>query len=651
MEHGSFLANAFVYLLAAVVSVPVAKRLGLGSVLGYLIAGVIIGPFALGLVGDQSDVMHFAEFGVVMMLFIVGLELRPSLLWQMRGPILGLGGLQVAVTTAAIAAIVLALGFDWRVALAIGMILALSSTAIVLQTLSEKGLMKTPAGRSSFAVLLFQDIAVIPILALLPLLAMPDLAGEAAGAHGGDHGDGGHGGADWMAGLPGWANALVVLAAVASIILGGRLLIRPAFRFIAETRLREVFTAAALLLVIGIALLMQLVGLSPALGTFLAGVVLADSEFRHELEVNIEPFKGLLLGLFFISVGASIDFNLLIGSPLMILAMVLGLIVIKLAVLAGLARAFRMTAPDGLLFAFALAQGGEFAFVLSAFALQNGVLTTEIVAPLIAAVALSMLVTPLLMIIYETVIAPRFADRGEVREADTITPEGTAIIAGFGRFGQIIGRLLIANGFKITVLDHSPSQIDLLRRFGNKVYYGDASRAELLHAAGAEDAKLLVVAVDERDKALEIVDHARKHFPHLKIVARAFDRRDAYGLIDRQVDHVSRETFGSALESGVAALRLMGFRAYQAERAGRLFRDHDRETLRQLSELWGDDASYGDAVRQRTADLEQLLQSDLADMGTDAAQGGWDTKSLVDEARSGHQLTSPVLEASAPKTG
>ncbi len=648
MEHGSFLANAFVYLLAAVVSVPVAKRLGLGSVLGYLIAGVIIGPFALGLVGDQSDVMHFAEFGVVMMLFIVGLELRPSLLWQMRGPILGLGGLQVAVTTAAIAAIVLALGFDWRVALAVGMILALSSTAIVLQTLSEKGLMKTPAGRSSFAVLLFQDIAVIPILALLPLLAMPELVGEAAGGHGEGSG---HGGADWLAGLPGWANALVVLAAVASIVLGGRLLIRPAFRFIAETRLREVFTAAALLLVIGIALLMQLVGLSPALGTFLAGVVLADSEFRHELEVNIEPFKGLLLGLFFISVGASIDFDLLIGSPLMILAMVLGLIVVKLAVLAGLARAFRMTAPDGLLFAFALAQGGEFAFVLSAFALQNGVLTAEIVAPLIAAVALSMLVTPLLMIVYESLIAPRFADRGGAREPDSITPEGTAIIAGFGRFGQIVGRLLIANGFKITVLDHSPSQIDLLRRFGNKVYYGDASRAELLHAAGAEDAKLLVVAVDERDKALEIVDHARKHFPHLKIVARAFDRRDAYGLIDRQVDHVSRETFGSALESGVAALRLMGFRAYQAERAGRLFRDHDRETLRQLSELWGDDASYGDAVRQRTADLEQLLQSDLADMGTDAATAGWDTKSLVDEARSGHKLTSPVLEAAPPKTG
>ncbi len=652
MEHGSFLANAFVYLLAAVVSVPVAKRLGLGSVLGYLIAGVAIGPFGLMLVGDQSDVMHFAEFGVVMMLFLVGLELRPALLWQMRGPILGLGGLQVLVTALALGAIALAVGLDWRMALAIGMVLALSSTAIVLQTLAEKGLLKTPPGRSSFAVLLFQDIAVIPMLALLPLLAMPELAGADSGAaHG--HGDteAGHGAAGWLAALPGWLNALVVLAAVAAIVLGGRLLIRPAFRFIAETRLREVFTAAALLLVIGIALLMQLVGLSPALGTFLAGVVLADSEFRHELEVDIEPFKGLLLGLFFISVGASIDFDLLIGEPLLILALVVGLIAVKLIVLAGLARAFRMTAPDGLLFAFALAQGGEFAFVLFAFALQNNVLPVDIVSPLIVAVALSMLVTPLLMIAYETLIAPRLSGEREAKAPDAITPEGTAIIAGFGRFGQIVGRLLIANGFRITVLDHSPSQIDLLRRFGNKVYYGDASRTDLLHAAGAEDAALLVVAVDERDKAVEIVDLARKHFPHLKIVARAFDRRDAYALLDRSVDHVSRETFGSALESGIAALRLMGFRAYQAERAGRLFRDHDRETLRQLSELWGDDVSYGDAIRQRTADLERLLQSDLVDLSADAAKGGWDTETLMDEARTGYQLTSPALEASPPKAG
>ena len=631
MEDGSFLANAFVYLLAAVVSVPLAKRLGLGSVLGYLIAGVLIGPFALSLVGDQADVMHFAEFGVVLMLFLVGLELRPELLWRMRGPILGLGGLQVTVTALVIAAGAMALGFDWRVGLAVGMVLALSSTAIVLQTLAEKGLLKTPAGRSSFAVLLFQDIAVIPMLALLPLLAVPGLAGGAAAD--GHAATGGHGATDWLAALPGWSHPLVVLGAVAAIVVGGRLLVRPAFRFIAETRLREVFTAAALLLVIGIALLMQSVGLSPALGTFLTGVVLADSEFRHELEGDIEPFKGLLLGLFFISVGAGIDFNLLLDRPLLILGLVAALIAVKLAVLAGLARAFRMPALDGLLFAFALAQGGEFAFVLFAFAVSNEVLTIAVVGPLVVAVALSMLVTPLLMIVHERLLAPRLSGERDARPPDAITPEGTAIIAGFGRFGQIVGRLLIANGFRITVLDHSPSQIDLLRRFGNTVYYGDASRPDLLLAAGAAEARLLVVAVDDRDKALEIVELARKHFPNLKVVARAFDRRDHYALSKRAVDHVSRETFGSALESGVAALRLMGFRAHQAERAGRMFREHDRETLRQLADLWGDDAAYGVAVRQRIEDLEQVLRSDRADLRPDDAEAGWDTDSLIAEAR------------------
>lgn len=632
MEEGSLFVDAFVYLAAAVVSVPLAKRLGLGSVLGYLIAGVLIGPFGLKLVGDQTNVMHFAEFGVVLMLFLIGLELRPALLWRMRGPILGLGGAQVLVTGLVLCGLGVALGFDWRVGLLAGLILALSSTAIVIQTLSEKGLMKTPAGRSCFAVLLSQDIAVIPMLALMPLLAMGNDIGLGVGDGEGE----GHGealGAPWLAALPVWAHALVVFASVAAIVLGGRLLTRPVFRFIAETRLREIFTASALLLVVGIALLMEMVGLSPALGTFLAGVVLAESEFRHELESDIEPFKGLLLGLFFLSVGASIDFELLFNQLGLILGLVLGLLVVKFVVLLGLALLFRMALADGLLFAFALAQGGEFAFVLFGFAVQNNVLAPETASPLVVAVALSMLATPVLMIFHEKIVAPRFTLGKAAREPDAIAPEGRVIIAGFGRFGQIAGRLLIANGFRLTVLEHSAGQIDLLRRFGNKVHYGDASRPDLLEAAGAAEAALLVIAVDEPDKALEIADIARARFPQLKLLARAFDRRHAYELMKRDVTVIRRETFDSALGLGVEALKLLGYRAYQAERAGRLFRRHDEETVRQLADLWGDDQSYGVAVRERSEDVARVLQSDYADFAVNDAEAGWDTASLAEEVR------------------
>lgn len=627
MEDVSLLLRAFVYLATTVISVPIAKRLGLGSVLGYLIGGVIIGPFGASLVGDQTSVMHFAEFGVVMMLFLVGLELRPRLLWQLRKSILGLGSAQVIVTSLAFTAIGMALGFDWRTALAAAMILSLSSTAIILQTLTEKGLMQTPVGQASFSVLLFQDIAVIPMLAFMPLLAHAAApAATDAANHGPAH-------AAWLATLPDWAYPLVVIGAVAFIILAGRLALRPVFRYIAASRLREAFTALGLLIVIGIALLMETVGLSPALGTFLAGVVLADSEFRHELETDIEPFKGLLLGLFFISVGASIDFSLLAKAPLLIAGIVLALITVKIAVLFGLSRLFRFAMADSLLFAFALSQGGEFAFVLIAFAVQNAVFPDAIANPLAASVAVSMLTTPLLLILYERLLAPRFERPAEAREPDEIQADGLAIIAGFGRFGQISARLLRAHGFEVTVLDHSAEQVELLRRFGNKVYFGDASRADLLHSAGAAQAKVFIIAIDDPVKTLEIVEIANKHFPDLKIIARAYDRNTVYELLKHKVHVIKRETFGSALEVGVEALKAMGFHAYQAERAGRIFRKLDEKTLLKLAPVWDDDDSYMIGVRQSTETLERVLKADRERGPDPVSDGAWDTETLQAEIR------------------
>ncbi|UBF25285.1 glutathione-regulated potassium-efflux system protein KefC [Kovacikia minuta CCNUW1] len=632
MHSGDFFFQAFIYLMAAVLSVPIAQRLGLGSVLGYLIAGVIIGPFGLRLVGQEGeDVMHFAEFGVVMMLFLVGLELQPSLLWRLRLPILGLGGLQVLVTAAVFAVIGIGLRVSWQMSLAVGLILAMSSTAIVLQTLNEKGLTKTEAGQASFSVLLFQDIAVIPILALMPLLAIKDGAVSLVAANGVIFAAAEQT-AEQGAALPAWQQALLVMGTVVGIILGGRFLTPPVFRFIATTRLREIFTATALLLVIGIALAMQQVGLSPALGTFVAGVVLAENEYRHELESDIEPFKGLLLGLFFIAVGASINFNLLIQQPLLILALVIGLAIVKFGVLFILGRFFRMDLSQSFLFAFALAQGGEFAFVLFSFATQNRVLTPTVAGPLVAAVALSMMLTPLLMTMNDRFVQPHFAVSEDEREADEIDDnENPVIIAGFGRFGQIVGRLLLANGCQITVLDHSPTQIDLLRRFEWKVFYGDASRIDLLHAAGAAQAKLLVVAIDDREKILDIVNLTRKHFPHLKVLARAIDRRHAYELIRRGVEVVQRETFSSALDMGVEALKLLGVRSYKANRAARTFKSHDEEAMYEIAVTEADDSAILARSRQLAHDLEQLLQSDNRDLiGED--DRAWDISELRKDA-------------------
>ncbi len=595
------LTTALIYLCAAIISVPIAKRIGLGSVLGYLLAGVIIGPYVLKLVGDQGEVIHFAEFGVVMMLFLIGLELRPGRLWQMRRPILGLGGLQVGITALIITlSVLLIAGLPWQSSIALGLALALSSTAIVLQSLTERGLLNSQAGNNAFSVLLFQDIAVIPILAILPLLALADAN---------VHNDGHH--TNLIGDLPMLAQFGVSIATIAFIIIGGHYLAAPIFRFIAETHIREIFTAFALFIVVAIAVLMQSIGLSPALGTFLAGVILADSEFRHELEVDIEPFKGLLLGLFFIAIGASINFDLLFDEPLTIFALVAALILIKAIVLAFLAKIFKLGFSQGLLFTLALAQGGEFAFVVVSAAKQFSVFDMQTSNIITVVVALSMLISPLLLVGYEAFMSrPSQNNDDEKDQEDKDISPGEVIVAGYGRFGQIVGRLLKSQGYVVTILDHSPSQVELVRRFGSKVYYGDASRKDLLQAAGAARAKLLVIAVDEADKTIDIVKTTQKHFPNLKILARAIDRRHTYELMRLNIDGIKRETFDSALNMGVDALKIMGKEPNAADRAGKIFGDYDEQSLVQLAEVWGDDHSYGVAIRQRIEDLQQVLDAD-----------------------------------------
>lgn len=593
------LTLALIYLGAALIAVPIAKRLGLGSVLGYLIAGILIGPFVLSLVGDQTEVMHFAEFGVVMMLFLIGLELQPSRLWTLRHSIVGLGGLQVLLSTGAIFAIVyFGLGLAWQSALAVGLMLALSSTAIVIQSLEEKGWLKLDAGQNSFSVLLFQDIAVIPILALMPLLSFLPASAVDGSSHSLV--------SDWSA----MGKVGISIAVIVTIILAGKYISTPIFRYISQTHMREIFTVFALFLVIAIALLMQTVGLSPALGTFLAGVVLAESEFRHELEADIEPFKGLVLGLFFVTVGASIDFGLLAENSLLILLLVIALVAVKGLVLYGLAHLFSINSRQRLLFTLALAQGGEFAFVLLSLSRELSILSSQEANIVTLVVALSMVITPLLLMVYDRSQKFQKSSAPEFDKPEEIEASRHVIIAGYGRFGQVIGRLLKAQGYEVSVLDHSPSQIDLLRRFGNKVFYGDAARKELLEAAGANSADLLVVAIDDPHKTIEIIDIARKHYPNLKLAVRARDRRHAYELIRMKVSTFNRETFDSALVLAVESLKLLGNDDIDAERAGKLFREHDVESMNLLAELWGDDKSYGVAIKQRMDDLTQVLAQD-----------------------------------------
>ena len=607
MEDHSVLFNAFIYLLAAVIAVPVSKRLGFGAVLGYLLAGVVIGPWGFRLIREAEDILHFAEFGVVLLLFAIGLELNPQRLWEMRKPILGLGAAQVIITTLLLTGLGVAFDMTGPIALVAAMGLSLSSTAMALQLLTEKNLLPTPAGHSGFSVLLFQDIAVIPMLAVIPLLGTR-VADVNAGF-------------DWLA----LAQALAVIVL---IVVGGRFLLLPILRLIAATGLREVFTAFSLLLVIATGLLMQAVGMSMALGAFLAGVLLAESEYRHALESDIEPFKGLLLGLFFIAVGMSIDFGILFREPLLIAGLALGLVAIKAVILFALGRLYGLPSRQLPLFALVLSQGGEFAFVLFKLAQSTGVFPAEVTDTLIVTVALSMLTTPLLLVINDKFLEP-FFDHTPAPPMDDIEDAGHAvIIAGFGRFGQIIGRLLHANGIDATVLEHDPNHIETLRRFRFKVFYGDACRLDLLRAAGAERAKLLVVAIDEADAALRLVDLVHQNFPQVKVIARAWDVAQVFELLEHNVDIYERESFEGALRLGEEALKLLGFSAWRAKQAAHLFRAHDEETLREIYHHYHEDldvrARISVDARER---LREMMQSDEEHISSEADEAWHETTS------------------------
>lgn len=617
-----FLLLAFTFLIAGVIAVPIASRLGLGSVLGYLIAGIALGPLIGALGVDLVSIQHFAEFGVVMMLFLVGLELEPKLLWQMRARLLGLGGLQVLGTVAGVTAIGMGFGLAWQTALTVGMILSLSSTAIVLQTLNEKGLARSDGGRSSFSVLLFQDIAVIPMLALIPLLALPDLFsdGDAAAAATTSHAvdESGHAGFDLnlVDGLAGWQQGLVTLAAIAAVIAIGAFLTRPIFRYIAKAKMRELFTAAALMIVIGIALLMTLVGLSPALGTFLAGVVLANSEYRHELESDIDPFRGLLLGLFFMTVGAGINFALLADHPAAILGAVVGLIALKAGVLWVLARIFGLQGSDRWLFALGLAQAGEFAFVLLAFTMANGVIPGPLAAQISLVVALSMLLTPALFILLDKVIMPHYLARSN-RPADEIEPGGKIIIAGHGRFGGIINRMLSSAGHATTVIDYSSEHLDALRAFGFQVHFGDATRPDLLQSAGIAEAKLLIIAIDDKEKITELVRYAVKTYPDLHVLARAIDRDHVYELWAAGCRDIVREAYDSSIRAGRSALQALGRNPKQAARYASEFERMDRASMPVLADLYRLDtpphlnAPYVAKVKEIREEWERQLRGHI----------------------------------------
>ena len=630
-----FLLLAFLFLIAGVIAVPIASRLGLGSVLGYLLAGIAISPLLQMLHVDVVSIQHFAEFGVVMMLFLVGLELEPKMLWAMRTRLLGLGGLQVGLTAVAIMGIAMAFGQPWSVALAVGLVLSLSSTAIVLQTLNEKGLMKSDGGQSSFSVLLFQDIAVIPMLAFIPLLALPELVDVAVtqvANHAG--GEAEHASLSLVERLNGWQTALVTLGAIALVVVGGTYLTRPVFRFIAMARLRELFTAFALLLVIGIALLMTTVGLSPALGTFLAGVVLANSEYRHELESDIDPFKGLLLGLFFITVGAAIRFDLLAANLTGVLAMTCGLIGLKALVLYILSRVFNISGSDRWLFTLGLAQAGEFGFVLLSFTVANSVIPTALADQLLLVVTLSMLLTPLLFITYDKFIAPRFSE-SQTQDADEIDEPGNVIIAGHGRIGGIVNRMLMSAGFKTVVLDYQSEQLEILRAFGIKAYFGDAMRPDLLHSAGIEEAKVLVIAIDERESITELVRYVSDNYPKVYIVARATDRHHVYELWAAGARDIIRETFDSSLRIGRSTLQALGVHPYDAERQVRGFVLNDQQHMRGVADIYDPDIpphenpDYVSKSKEYLDRTEQMMRGNSAAFGS-RIDRGWVPPTLED---------------------
>ena len=617
----NFLLQAIIYLTASVICVPIAKKLGLSSILGYLLAGIIIGPFVLGLIGQEGqDIMHFAEFGVVMMLFLIGLELDPSKFWKMRKFILGMGSMQLIGTTVLLfVGCLIFMDWKWESALAISLALALSSTAIVLQTLKEKGLSNTSVGTSSFAVLLFQDIAVIPILAFLPLLSSVNLENSNNAP------------LSLITAYPSWLQTVIVFGILATIYFAGRFLFVPLLHIIAKTRLQELFTASALLLVVGVSYMMQLIGLSPALGAFMAGVVLANSEFRHELEGDIEPFKGLLLGLFFLGVGASINFHLIFDNPIFIFVFGALVTFVKFAVLFFTSRFYKKKLDQNLLFAFGLSQAGEFGFVIMSFCMQLNIIPNILANQIMALIAMSMLATPFLLLINERIIYPitRTKDKETKKENDFIDEHNPVIIAGFGHFGSTVGRLLKANKIKTTILDYDSDRVDLLRKMGFKVYYGDATRLELLKAAGCENAKVFIAAIDNPTINLKVIEVLKKHFPNLKVLTRARNRIDAYELIDHKVKHIYRETLYSAVNMGVDALVELGLRKYTATRQGQQFIKYDEITTRKLAQKRHDKMAYMITIKEEIQLQEQLLKADVYSQVA-ATNHSWDSQHLKD---------------------
>ncbi|MGC4068974.1 MAG: glutathione-regulated potassium-efflux system protein KefC [Polyangiaceae bacterium] len=602
MNHDSPLLSAIVFLTAAVVCVPIASRLKLGSVLGYLAAGCIIGPFGLRLIPDPQATLHFAEIGVVLMLFVIGLELDPSHLLHLRKPVFGGGSLQLVASALVLGAGALLLGLPWQAALVAGLALALSSTAVCMQTLNEKNLAAAPVGRAAFAVLLFQDIAAIPLLAIVPLLGLRDHVEDSSR----------------------WLAVTKAVLAIVLVILIGRFLTRPILRVLARTGLREVFSGFSLLLVLGIAMLMESVGVSMALGAFLAGLLLASSEYRHALETDIEPFKGLLMGLFFIAVGMSIDFGLLARSPLSVVLLLCGFQAAKILTLRLVAGPIGVRAEQRWLFSALLAQGGEFAFVVFGVASHAHVLPGEWDKLLTLSVALSMALTPVLLIASDR-LARRFA-APKAAEADVIeSRDPPVIIAGFGRFGQIVARLLFASGIKATVLDHDPDQVEALRRFGFRVYYGDATRLNLLHAAGAEQARLLVLAVDDPETSIRVVDAVKEHFPELAIVARARNVSHWQQLRSRGVRVVERETFEAAVLVGRRVLEALGVGPYEARERADAFRRHNVRTLEEILPLWEDEAKRTNIVRSAREQLERQMERERTDR-THEGNHGWQTE-------------------------
>ncbi|NTX60406.1 cation:proton antiporter [Myxococcus sp. CA051A] len=588
----SFLHQALVFLGAAVVSVPLFKRLGLGSVLGYLVAGAVIGPSGAQLIGDVKNVLHFSELGVVLLLFVIGLELQPSRLWNLRHSVFGMGGAQVLITGSLLAAACFLFGLPPAAAIIAGFGLSLSSTAFALQLLAERNQLTTGYGRLAFGILLFQDLAVIPLLALLPLLGHTDATSVE----------------------PGWHTGLKVVAVLVGVVLSGRFLLRPLFRAVASFHSQELFTATALLVVVGTAALLNAVGLSMALGAFLAGVLLSESEYRHELEADIEPFKGLLLGLFFIAVGMSVNLGLITERPGLITGLVVGLVAIKGAVLYGLGRFNLKENEPALSLGVVISQGGEFAFVLFALAVSFHVMSTELADLLVVVVGLSMATTPLLYAAYERWGRPRFQKKAQAREYDVAPEEDhPVIIAGFGRVGQVVGRLLRAKRITFTAIDASPEHIDFMKRFGSQVFYGDASRLDLLRAARADKARVFVLAIDDVEASMRTAKTVKEHFPHLTIFARARNRVHAYRLLDLGIEHVMRETFAGSVEMGGDILQTMGLTFSESHRVMERLRDHDEKLLRETALFHRDEQKLVEAAARARKELESLFEQDDAE--------------------------------------